>query len=214
MLSTNVIIVVIAGASGSGKSSLAQNVSAEIATGYRVAILHEDAYYRRQSELDLHQRAMTNYDHPDAIEDSLLVEHLNQIKSGLSVDVPVYDYSIHDRTDETNRLDPPDILIVEGILLLHREAVRELASVCVFVDVQEEVCLERRIERDIRERGRSRECVMDQYARTVGPMFQQYVKPSRVHADIVVSHGGEHAESIDAVVEELHKLIEGSASSR
>lgn len=185
-----------------------------MATSYRVSILHEDAYYRRQSGLDLHQRALTNYDHPDAIEDSLLVKHLNQIKSGLSVDVPVYDYSIHDRTDETNKLNPPDILIVEGILLLHREAVRELATIRVFVDVPEEVCLERRIERDIRERGRSRECVLDQYARTVGPMFQQYVKPSRVHADIVVSHGGEHEESINTVVRELHKLIEGSTASR
>ena len=213
-MSTNVIIVVIAGASGSGKSSLARNVLRDLADKWKVSILHEDAYYRQQTNLELNQRALTNYDHPDAIEEALLVKHLKQLKSGQSVQVPVYDYRIHDRTGKTVKLDAPDVLIVEGILLLHRQAVRDLASISVFVDVAEETCLERRIERDVRERGRSRRSVREQYEQTVGPMFRQFVKPSSRHADMVVSHGGQHKDSIAKVVQHVRCVIENSLDRR
>jgi uridine kinase len=206
-LSTNVIVVVIAGASGSGKSSLALNVSQRLNKDFRVDILHEDSYYRRQSDLDIEQRAKTNYDHPDAIEESLLVEHVAQLKSAKFVEVPVYDYEIHDRSDDAKACGPCDVLIVEGILLLHRDAIRSLSDLCIFVDVPEEICLERRIERDISQRGRTRESVLEQYEKTVGPMFRKYVAPSKQHAELVVTEGGHRVESIQQVVDAVTALV-------
>jgi len=184
----NTFVIAIAGASGSGKSSLAKNTAKQLRDWYKVALLAEDAYYRSQRGMSKADRAQTNYDHPEAIEERLLIEHLTSLKRGGSVDVPVYDYSAHDRSDETISLGPCEILIVEGILLLHRQSIRTLVDLSVFIDVPESVCLERRIARDISHRGRTRESVLDQYDATVGPMYHQFVKPSMQHADMVLSN--------------------------
>ena len=181
-------VIAIAGASGSGKSSLARTAKNRLGDWYKVVVIAEDAYYRGQSQLSAEQRDQTNYDHPDAIEESLLVKHLSELKAGRAVEVPVYDYTAHDRSDETISTGPCEILIVEGILLLHREAVRNVVDLSVFVDVPESVCIERRIKRDVAKRGRSRKSVLDQYETSVGPMFRQFVQPSMAHADLVLEH--------------------------
>ena len=191
-------VIAIAGASGSGKSSLARTAKKQLGDWYKVVVIAEDAYYRGQSQLDAKQRDQTNYDHPDAIEESLLVKHLVELKAGRAVEVPVYDYTVHDRSDETIIAEPCEILIVEGILLLHREAVRDVVDLSVFVDVPEEVCLERRISRDVAKRGRTRESVVAQYELTVGPMYHQFVQPSKAHADLVLEN-----ETGESAIEKL-----------
>ena len=175
-------VAIIAGASGSGKSSLAQKLQQRLESTVKVSLLSEDAYYRQQSGLTLKQRNETNYDHPESIDEELLVKQLSDLKAGRSVDVPIYDYNQHDRSEQTEVLEPCDLLLVEGILLLHRVTVRALADLSIFVDVPEEICLERRISRDIAQRGRTRESVLIQYKKTVGPMFRQFVAPSMKHA--------------------------------
>ncbi len=193
-------IIAIAGASGSGKSTLARELKERLKSNTNVAVLNEDAYYRKQDQLTREQRERTNYDHPDSIDETLLVEHLVALKSRNAVDVPVYDYQQHDRSDTTLRLGPCEVLIVEGILLLHRQAVRDITDVSVFVDVPVDVCLDRRITRDIAERGRTRESVLAQYAKTVGPMFKQFVAPSMAHADLVVNNSGQNEEAIEKML--------------
>ena len=201
------ILIAIAGASGSGKTSLAKQLKEELDDWFKVAIVAEDSYYRAQSALSVESRQQTNYDHPDAVEESLLVEHLTTLKAGGAVQVPVYDYEIHDRGDETVAVGPCDILILEGILILHREAVRDVVDLSVFVDVAEEVCLRRRIRRDISQRGRTRESVLAQYEETVGPMFREFVKPSMKHADLVVENSSEKSPSLDALLRRIRDLV-------
>ena len=200
-------MIAIAGASGSGKSSLARKAKERLGDWYKVVVLAEDAYYRGQSELTESQREQTNYDHPDAIEESLLVNHLLALKSGQAVQVPVYDYSAHDRSNETTSVGPCDILIVEGILLLHRKAVLDVVDVSVFVDVPEEVCLERRIARDVAKRGRTRQSVIAQYELTVGPMFRQFVQPSIKNADLVVRNETPDDDAIGKLISGVKTVI-------
>ena len=200
-------VIAIAGASGSGKSSLARKAVKQLRDWYKVSVIAEDAYYKRQKGLTKQQREQTNYDHPDAIEESLLVDHLLALKNGKAVDVPVYDYAIHDRSDETVQVGPCEILIVEGILLLHRESVFGVADLSVFVDVSESVCLERRIKRDIAYRGRTRESVLAQYERTVGPMYRQFVQPSIKNADLVVQNNDEHEEAVEKLLLKVRSLL-------
>lgn len=202
------IVVAIAGASASGKSRLAENlksaIEAEIPSHRRTCgILSEDAYYRCQDHLSMPQRRQTNYDHPDAIDQELLIQHLDSLKQGRPVDVPVYDYDTHNRTGETKAIGPSDILIVEGILLLHRDAMRPLYDLSLFVDVAIEICLERRIERDFVQRKRDEESVQKQFAETVEPMYRQFVLPSKSHADIIVPRGGDNEAAVTVLANHL-----------
>lgn len=199
-MTKSTFVIAIAGASGSGKSSLARQTKKQLRDWYKVAVVAEDAYYRCQTELTMEQRLQTNYDQPDAIDEALLVEHLSLLKSGGTVNVPVYDYSIHDRSDETKSVGPCEILIVEGILLLHRMAVRDVADLSVFVDVSEEVCLERRIARDIAQRGRTRESVLAQYETNVGPMYREFVQPSKQHAELIVGNEKRGEDPVEDVL--------------
>ena len=200
------ILIAIAGASGAGKTSLAKWLKGELRDWFKVAVLNEDSYYRKQSDLTDKERETTNYDHPDAIEESMLVNHLVTLKNGDSVDVPVYSYETHDRTEETVAVGPCEVVIVEGILLLHRTAVREVVDLTVFVDVPEEVCLRRRIKRDVSQRGRTRESVLAQYEKTVRPMFHEYVEPSKQHADLVLENV-EEGKAHEKLLGELRKLL-------
>ena len=201
-------IAVIAGASGSGKSSLAQKLHQRLDSTAKVSLLSEDAYYRQQSALTLDQRNETNYDHPNSIDEELLVKQLSELKAGRSVDVPIYDYNQHDRSEQTEVLEPCDLLLVEGILLLHRASVRALADLLIFVDVPEEICLERRISRDIAQRGRTRESVLIQYNKTVGPMFRQFVAPSMKHADLIVQNEPGQNDAVEKILQELEVRTE------
>ena len=202
------IVVVIAGASGSGKSSLARKLKQQLESTRSVSLLSEDAYYRQQSGLTFSQREETNYDHPDSIDEALLVKQLLEIKAGRSADVPVYDYSQHDRSEQTVVLEPCDLLVVEGILLLHRASVRAIADLSVFVDVPEEVCLERRIARDIEERGRTRDSVLGQYKKAVAPMFSKFVAPSMKHADLIVQNGPGQNDALEKMLRGLDLATE------
>ena len=183
-------IIAITGPSGSGKSYLAQALHQEVkATLPHLSIetLAEDSYYHDQADVPVKQRQDVNYDHPSALEHDLMLEHLQQLKSGQAVEVPAYDYSRHTRSEESRLLHPVSLLIVEGILLLSHHRLRQHFDLRLFVDTPLDVCLARRMERDIRERGRSPESVQQQFESTVRPMFHAHIEPTRDHAHMVLS---------------------------
>ena len=194
-------IVAIAGFSGSGKTSLAREVSRRLEE--RCALLALDSYYQPQPHLDLGQRALWNYDHPDAVDWTLLESHLDDLSGGDRVNVPVYLFDRHTRAEETRVVEPARVVIVEGILALHHAGIRSRAALKAYVATEEAECLRRRLQRDMAERGRSKESVLKQYYATVQPMAIEYVLPSRHHADVVVSG----QEPLEQTASEILKRI-------
>ncbi len=189
----------VAGLSGSGKTALARKLAPHL----EAEVITLDAYYHPQSHLALADRAHLNFDHPDALDWTLLSSHLASLTRGESIDEPLYRFDQHTRAASTRRIDPKPIVIVEGILALHHAGVRHHLDLAVFVTTREEECLRRRLERDIAERGRTRESVLEQYYRTVWPMAMEYVLPSREHATLVVSGEEPLDESVGAVLKML-----------
>ena len=205
-MSKPAIIVGISGASGAGKSQIAHELFQQLGnTSLRdqVRVIHEDSYYRDQSELVFEQRELTNYDHPDAFEHSLLMQHLNGFRNGKPIRVPEYDYAVHNRSEATTLVEPARLLILEGILVLHDPAVRDLLDIKVFVDVPLDICLARRIRRDTVDRERSVASILDQFETTVRPMYFQFVEPTKDHADIIVPRGGENKAAIQMLLDHL-----------
>ena len=203
-------VIAIAGASASGKTLFAQTVYNELSKeldGRPLAVLEEDAYYRDQSHLDMQVREQTNYDHPNAFEHELLVEHILALKNGEDIDVPVYDFSQHTRGNGIRHVQSADFVLVEGILLLSDPKLRELFDVKVFIDTPLDICLLRRIKRDTQKRGRSFESVAEQYKATVRPMYYEYIEPSKQHAHIVVTGGGRNRVAIDMVKEHIKSSL-------
>lgn len=204
------IIIGIAGASASGKSLLSQTIyqelKKEIGPSY-ISILKEDSYYKDQSEIEMEKRIRTNYDHPNAFDHRLLVDHLDQLKAGHNVEVPVYDYKIHTRTDETITLEPRRVIIIEGILLLVDKAIRQRLDTSVFMDTPLDICFIRRLKRDMEERERTMESVINQYKSTVRPMFLEFVDPSKQFADIIVPRGGKNRIAIDMIKARIQQLV-------
>ncbi|MCC6487689.1 MAG: uridine kinase [Candidatus Hydrogenedentes bacterium] len=186
------VIVAIAGPSCSGKTTTAMALVRAWTRG-NAAILPIDAYYRDLSHLTPEERARINFDAPDAIEWELLEQDAALLARGESVDVPVYDFATHTRTRNTNRMDAPSLLVVEGLFALYAAALRDLCALRVFIDADDSRCLDRRVDRDVRERGRSQDSVVEQYARTVRPMAAQFILPTRQHADITL-HGSDSVE--------------------
>lgn len=182
------LFIAIAGGSGSGKTTIARSV-VDLVGRDAVVYLQQDAYYRDRPELTVEERATINYDHPDSIETELLTEHLDALRAGEPIERPVYDFSTHARTAETYRIEPEPAVIVEGILVLADPRLRERFDVRVFIDTAPDVRLIRRLQRDIVERGRTLESVLDQYERTVRPMHYQFVEPSKRYADIIIPEG-------------------------
>ena len=166
-------------------------------------ILHEDSYYCDRSELEFSDRELINYDHPDALEHDLLIKHLEQLKQGVPADVPQYDYAQHNRKPETTTMKPSRLIILEGFLILHNPVVRELLDLKIFVDVSLDICLVRRLRRDIQERGRSIESVLKQYEETVRPMYFQFIEPTKRYADIIVPRGGNNRSALDVLADHL-----------
>lgn len=202
------ITIGVAGGSGSGKSTVVRRIVEGLAVP-RVAVIHHDAYYRDLADLPFEDRAKINYDHPDSLETELLVSHLEELKAGRPVEVPVYDFSQHERREETRTVRPASVLIVDGILILALPALRSLMDIKVFVDTDSDVRLMRRLRRDIEERGRAVESVLRQYALTVRPMHVEFVEPSKRWADLIVPGGGYNDVAVDMLVTKARAILTG-----
>ena len=202
----DIMVIGIAGGSGSGKTTITNQIVEQL--GSDVTVITHDNYYRAQHEMTLEERALVNYDHPDAYETSLLVEHLATLKAGKPVEIPVYDFSISDRTDQTTTVTPARVIIVEGILIFVEKALRDLMDVKVFVDCDADVRILRRIMRDVKERGRSLESVINQYLTTVKPMHELFVEPSKKFADIIIPTGGQNLVALDMLVNRIQAHLE------
>lgn len=185
---TRPLFIAIAGGSGSGKTTIARSV-VDLVGRDKVIYLQQDAYYRDQSDLSFEERLKINYDHPDSLELDLLTEHLDALREGQTIERPVYDFETHTRTAETYSLVPEPAVVVEGILVLADSELRKRFDVRVYIDTEADIRLIRRLQRDILERGRSLESVLDQYQRTVRPMHYQFVEPSKRYADIIIPEG-------------------------
>jgi len=194
-------LIGIAGPSGSGKSFLAKHLKNVL----KADVLGLDRYYRDLSHLPLEQRARMNFDAPEALEHELLIAQVARLRSGEAVALPVYDFTVHTRVAKTQPLAPSEIVIVEGLFTLHWPGLRELLGTKVYVDLHDELCLERRKARDIRERGRTAESVMEQYETTVAPMAQRYVRPTIVHADVLVSGTERIEDGVARVLEHYRR---------
>ncbi len=204
------IIVGIAGASASGKSLIASTIYNELREkvgDQQIGVITEDRYYKDQSHLSMEERVKTNYDHPNALDHNLLCEHLQQLVQGQAVEVPEYSYSEHTRTSSTSTMTPKKVIILEGILLLTEPRLRDIMHATVFMDTPLDICLLRRIKRDVEERGRTMESVLQQYQDTVRPMFLQFIEPSKQHADIIVPRGGKNRIAIDVLKAHIAKLL-------
>jgi uridine kinase len=203
------LIIGIAGGTGSGKSSVAKRVAETLGEGH-VAFLDMDAYYRDHRHLTLDERRRLNWDHPDAFDTVLLAEHLHALSRGEPIDKPVYDFVTHLRAPETVRVAPAQVIVIDGILLLVDEQVRDACDVKVFVDTDADIRLIRRIRRDMAVRGRPLEEILDQYLHTVQPMHLQFVEPSKRYADIIIPRGGENAVAIDLLLASISRRLHGS----
>ncbi len=189
----------IAGGSGSGKTTLCHNIVAELGPDV-VLLFQHDAYYHDLTDMPIPDPARINYDHPDSLETSLCAEHLRVLRGGGSIEQPVYDFSTHRRTAERRKLEARPVILVEGILVLAEAQLREAMDLRVFVDADADVRILRRVERDICERGRSIASVRDQYYNTVRPSYEQFIAPSKMHADLVVPRGGENPLAVESIV--------------
>ena len=193
------LVVGIAGGTASGKTTVARKVR-EALQGCRVAFIDQDSYYRDLSDLPLAERREVNFDHPDAFDTDLLVQHLRELKAGRGVDKPVYNFKTSTREQRTTRVEPGDVILIEGILVLHMQPVREELAVRIYVDAEDDVRIIRRLSRDINERGRDFDHVVAQYLRHVRPMHMGFVEPSKHFADIIVPHGGDNTIAIEMLV--------------
>lgn len=204
------VIIGIAGASASGKSLIASTIYQELKVkvgDHQIGVITEDRYYRDQSHLSMDERIKTNYDHPKALDHDLLCQHLSELMAGQAVEVPQYSYAEHTRTTETTTLTPKKVIILEGILLLTDPRLRELMHASIFMDTPLDICLMRRMQRDVAERGRTMESVIEQYQKTVRPMFLQFIEPSKQYADIIVPRGGKNRIAIDVLKAHIAKLL-------
>lgn len=200
------IIIGIAGPSASGKSLLANTIVNELGTD-EVVIISEDSYYKDNAQLPLADREKINYDHPDAFDHALLCSHLERLQKWESVDIPIYSHSKHIRLPETRRIGQHHIIVLEGILLFSEKKLRDLMDIRIFMSAPLDVCLSRRLKRDVVERHRSFEGVLHQYETTVRPMYLQFIEPSSRYADIIVPRGGENRIAIDMIKAKMRELL-------
>ena len=200
------ILIGIAGGTGSGKTTLTRHLKEHF--GQEVTVISHDNYYKRQDGKTYAARAQVNYDHPSAFDTDLLIEHLRQLKAGHSIQCPVYSYSDHNRTDRTVEIFPTKVIIVEGILIFQNPTLRDMFDIKIFVETDADVRILRRALRDVEERGRTLQSVVTQYLTTVKPMHEQYVEPSRQHADIVVLEGGHNLVALEMIMQRIQNHID------
>ena len=210
------VIIGIAGASASGKSLIAQTIYEEVSEELgreNIGVITEDCYYRDTKHLSAAERDRINYDHPSAFEHDLLLEHLQHINQGQAVEIPQWSFAEHERKKETVTFQPTKILILEGILLLSDPKLRELMDVSIFMDTPLDICLIRRLSRDVQERGRTMDSVLQQYKETVRPMFFHFIEPSKQYADIIVPRGGRNRIAIDMIKAKIWRLLNRNPSA-
>lgn len=211
MENKNTIIIGISGASASGKSLLANTIVNEVGSD-QVVIISEDAYYKDHSSLPFEERAKVNYDHPDAFDHELLYTHLLDLQQGKSVEIPIYNHSLHIRENETRKIGKHSIIVLEGILLFVESKLRELMDIRIFMETALDICLIRRLKRDMKERGRSLDSVLKQYDETVRPMYLQFIDPSKRYADLIVPRGGGNRIAIDMIKAKMRELLKGQSN--
>ena len=200
------LIIGIAGGTGSGKTTVATRVLQRVGDT-RIVVLYHDAYYKDLSHLPMEERGRLNFDHPESLETSLLVEHIRQLKNWQSIEMPVYDFTTHTRTDQTVRIEPQRVILVDGILIFAEPALREMFDVKIFVDTDADIRFIRRLKRDIAERGRTAESVIDQYLETVRPMHLEFVENSKRYADVIIPEGGFNTVAMDMVSARIAELL-------
>ena len=204
-MDNNILVIGIAGGTGSGKTTLMKNLISRFADV--VTVISHDNYYKRHDELTYEERCLLNYDEPAALETDLMAHHLELLRQGQAIDCPVYDFTVHNRSDETVHIVPKKVIIVEGILIFENKELRDLMDIRIFVDTDADVRLCRRIKRDVHKRGRSLESVLTQYQETVKPMHEQYVEPSKKYANIVVPEGGKNLVALDMIIDRIERHL-------
>jgi len=205
-------VIGIAGGSGSGKTTAADIILKKVGK-HRIAYLQHDSYYRDLSDLPVNQRRAVNFDHPDSLESALMMEHILQLKQWKAVEVPLYDFTTHNRTDKTIHVEPRRVILVEGILIFNEPALRSLFDVKIFVDTDADIRFIRRLKRDLEERGRTTEMVVNQYLSTVRPMHLEFVEPSKRYADVIIPEGGLNEVAMDMVIARIESLLKEEATS-
>lgn len=208
---TSPLVIAIAGGSGSGKTTVAQAILNRVGRD-RIAYLPHDAYYKDLKELPRIQRDQVNFDHPNSLETSLLIDHIRSLKNNEPVYLPIYDFTTHTRTDRTMRVDSQRVILVEGILIFSEPELRNLFDVKIFVDTDPDLRFIRRLERDITERARTVETVIHQYLTTVRPMHMDFVEPSKRYADVIIPEGGFNTVALDMVISRIESLLVGDGS--
>ena len=202
------LVIGVAGGTGSGKTTVADEIVRRVGAD-RIVSVHQDRYYRDLSHIDTQRRILHNFDHPDAIEETLLVEHLGILSQGRPAPLPVYDFAEHVRTSEVQLVEPRPVILVEGILILAIPAVRKLIDVKLFVDTDSDIRLIRRLGRDLTQRGRSLQSVIDQWSETVRPMHLEFVEPSKRYADLIIPEGGFNTVALDLVISRIEQVLNG-----
>ena len=208
MNSNNVMVIGIAGGTGSGKTTITKKLIQRF--GGNVSVIYHDNYYKAHPDMTYEEKAKLNYDHPDAFDTDLLIDAVRELKKGHSVECPIYDYTIHDRSDKTKIIRPAKVIIVEGILIFQSRELCDEMDIKIFVDTDADVRILRRIVRDVRDRGRSLESVVNQYLDTVKPMHEQFVEPSKRNADIIIPEGGHNTVAMEMVIERVRAHLDRS----
>ena len=204
------VVIGVAGGTGSGKTTVATEILRRAGTD-QISLIQHDAYYKDLSDLPMAQRAMQNFDHPDALDNALLISHLKELKAGRPVEVPVYDFTTHARTTQTLRVEPRRVILLEGILIFSDETLRRLMDVRIYVDTDADIRFIRRLKRDIAERGRTMESVIHQYLATVRPMHQEFVEPSKRYANVIIPEGGFNEVAMEMIAARIRALLGGEA---
>ena len=201
----HILVIGIAGGSGSGKTTLTKRLVEHF--GGQVTVLSHDNYYKRRDDLTLQERSRINYDEPQAFDTSLMAYQLDCLRHGQAVECPVYDYTQHNRSNETVRITPSRVILVEGILIFESEELRRLMDIRIFVDTDADIRICRRIKRDVNKRGRTMESVIEQYQATVKPMHEKYVEPSKKYADLVVPEGGKNRVALEMIIDRIERHL-------